>query len=494
MSEDETIDQLTDRLNRTLNMSLSGPSVHNSGSSGLNNIQREQIREILNEVLGSQSPHLEEEIDQPIGTVTRLEELDKVPDIVRTLREFSGQPGEFNSWRKSVDRVMELFKSLQGTGRYYAILHTIRTKITGDADTALESYRTPLDWPRMKKCLMMHYSDKRDIGTLEYQMTVLCQGNRPITEFYQAVYQHLSLILDKVSCLNLDEGSLRSMTNTYRDKALDTFVRGLNGDLPRLLSVREPASLPEALHICLKLDNMAFRMNYAHGQISKGNIQRDRIGITNPFTGNRQKFFPELAYVGGTVHRRPPLPPRNTPVPNYNPNYSPNQNFRPIGYQQFGPRPQFNQGNPNGFQNHYNRPQYSTPNYPTPAPRVEPMEVDRSIQSRQVNYMNRPHDTAFKRAPTSSIQAPQKKMQRNFHVVTNNESRIQQPSHDVNNYYQEEGAVGGMNEIDEYYRQFANSGLEMAEYPPENSEIGENDPRTTDYPQEDLINDLNFFG
>lgn len=119
--------------------------------------------------------------------------------MVKGLREFSGRMGEFNSWRKSVDRILYTYKNLKDTPRYFAILHTIRHKIIGDADTALESYRTPIDWPQIRNCLMLHNSAKRDIGTLEYQMTTMTQRHHDIFTFYQMVYQHLSLILDKVA-------------------------------------------------------------------------------------------------------------------------------------------------------------------------------------------------------------------------------------------------------------------------------------------------------
>lgn len=61
------------------------------------------------------------------------------------------------------------------------------------------------------------------------------------------------------------------LTQTYRDKALDTFVRGLNGDLPRLLGIREPTDLPQALHLCLKLENQNYRSEYANNQHSNIN-------------------------------------------------------------------------------------------------------------------------------------------------------------------------------------------------------------------------------
>ncbi|GBO99875.1 Retrovirus-related Gag polyprotein from transposon HMS-Beagle [Eumeta japonica] len=53
--------------------------------------------------------------------------------------------------------------------------------------------------------------------------------------------------------------SIKLLTQTYREKALDTFVRGLRGDLPRLLGVREPKDLPHALYLCQKLDNQTDR-------------------------------------------------------------------------------------------------------------------------------------------------------------------------------------------------------------------------------------------
>ena len=59
--------------------------------------------------------------------------------------------------------------------------------------------------------------------------------------------------------------AMQLMTETYRNKALDTFIRGLRGDLPRLLGTREPTDLPQALHLCLKLENQ----NYRTQQINK---------------------------------------------------------------------------------------------------------------------------------------------------------------------------------------------------------------------------------
>lgn len=152
-----------------------------------------------------------------------------------------------------MERILKIYEPIRGTPKYFGILNVVRNKITGDADIALESYNTPLNWECIIKCLTTHYADKRDLGTLEYQMSSMIQGNNSVQEYYKQIYAHLSLILNKIACMEESEASIHLLTRTYRNKALDTFVRGLRGDLPRLLGMREPKDLQEALHLCQKL-------------------------------------------------------------------------------------------------------------------------------------------------------------------------------------------------------------------------------------------------
>lgn len=266
---------------------------------------------------------------------------------------------------------------------------------------------------------MVHYADKRDIGTLEYQMNILCQGHKTVTEFYQQVYQMLSLILDKVSCMELDENSLQAMTDTYREKALDTFIRGLNGDLPKLLSVKGPTSLPQALHLCLKLDNMTFRRDYAQ----KGAHRQDNKVLMNMGTGT--KFYPELANIPSPKPRT--LPNHQYSNGFYNPPIQRPQFGGPQAFQQnhfkapqFPPRPQqfsqqFSQQFPQQFTQRFPQ-QFPHPNQSRPSNnyqnRPEPMDIDRSMQLRsQQNH---------KRSAPFSAQVPINKIQRNFHVDIEN--------------------------------------------------------------------------
>ncbi|XP_075157913.1 uncharacterized protein LOC142231180 [Haematobia irritans] len=383
--------------------------------------------------------------------------LDKIPDVVRCLREFSGNPEEFNSWRKSVDRVLQIYEPIRGTSKYYGILNTIRNKITGSADTALESYNTPLNWKAISKCLTLHFADKRDIRTLEYQMISLVQGNQTVQDFYQKVYTHLSLILNKIGSMDLADEPLQLLTQTYRDKALDTFVRGLKGDLARLLGMKEPTDLPQALHLCLKLENQDFRSNYA-SKIPQETRYVPRKNVQHKDHPGHRTFFPQLAHIPQpqtSVYRNNnfslynPVP-QTTAFRNTNFSHRPVQNFY------------------NGYQNIPQQPQFVPPRpfAPKPQARPEPMEVDPSLRSNRINYMNRPNPNDFqgKRSASLGFQNPTSKVQRNFHLETNNTpeemSYYSHPPSNVEPSYQP--VYNNSYEVQEYFQQIPQESVTLA--------------------------------
>lgn len=331
---------------------------------------------------------------------------------------------------------MKIYESTKGTPRYFAIINVIRNKITGAADAALESYNTPLNWESISRCLALHYADKRDLGTLEYQMTTLIQGNSSVQDFYQEVYSHLSLIINNISCMTIGKEAMDILIQTYRDKALDTFIRGLKGDLAKLLCIREPTTLPQALHLCLKLQNQNFRTEYAYGKIDKS-PQHQKVN---------KNFRPQPTY------RVPNVPPKTQYMYQpHQPQYF-NNNFQPqqSSYQNQQYANQFQR-----YQNGNNIPRNPPPRplAPKPQPKPVPMEIDQSMQSRAVNYMNRPrqsNDFAGKRPPEQTNQQPHK-FQRNFHIETNvQETNGQDYNNDEDDYYQQSIAYGIENNLQDF--------------------------------------------
>lgn len=346
MSLETTVDQLKADI-----MNLTGSI--NASIKATTELQRQFLQ------MQTQSQFL---IEQPEVLARPTSEADlqsqnRIPDPVKEIRLFNGDPTKYASWVKSVENVLEDYRVIKKKPLYRAIIRSIRQKITDEADTALIAYNIPdEDWTSIKKCLSLHYADKRDIRTLEYQLYSLYQGRKTIDEYFGEVNHQLTLIINKVQteCL-----SLETMANTiegHRNRALDTFIRGLNGDLSRLISIKNPKSLPEAYSACLELQNMSYRAT---------NFTRNNS--TNPI-----------------------VVPHNSLVP-------PVQNPRKFTYSQpmqnsQSRQHQLTQQQKNLLYSHVNRQQHNNyrPVLPPRQPRPEPMDVDRSIQTRQVNYMNRP--------------------------------------------------------------------------------------------------------
>lgn len=160
--------------------------------------------------------------------------------------------------------------------------------------------------------------------------------------------------------------------------------------------MREPADLPQALHLCLKLENQKFRTHYAQNQ--------------NDLPLRKQSYYSP-----------PPLPQRG---PN-------NQRQRQTFYPQLAHVPRF-QNNPRFFNyeqvpTNSNQPRQPPPRpiAPKPLPPPEPMDIDRSIRSQQINYANRPQANQFlgKRPPQPSSQRniQPNKTQRVFHIDADSE-------------------------------------------------------------------------
>lgn len=376
--------------------------------SAVKSVFSKEGKQLVNEVMSPNRDFINAKEQSYIPPVITSSEGDRiVSDLIKTIRDFSGNSSEFGSWRKSVDRFLAYYKNLENTNKYFALLMAIRNKIIGHADEVLESYNVPLNWNAIRSCLTWHYADKRDLRTLEYQLLSITQGRLTVTDFYQEVYSHLTLILNKISCMEETPEALKVLGDMYREKARDAFINGLNGDLPRLLAVKEPQDLAHALHLCEILEN-------------QHNYGRNRVNTRRMQNNNNNNYF----------NQRPPLPPK----PKYNNNnyHSNHRNNNPWRMQNFY------QEQP--VQQYRYQPQQQTPNNnwspprpfaPKPQPKPEPMDVDESVRTRQINYMNRPQFNNHQvKRPFNGSDRNIKKQQRLFHI-----DQEEQNNYEANNIH-----------------------------------------------------------
>lgn len=356
---------------------------------GAVNAQIEQIKQINRRLDKLENPtvHITATTLALPRTEQDLKDISKLPDSVKELQNFEGDPTQYVSWVHNVENILRDYEIMSDKPIYRAILQSVRQKIRGNANSALISYNIfDNDWMAIKKCLSLHYADKRDLRTLEHQLGNLIQRNMSLDEFYANVNHQFSLIVNKIKTEDYKPEAINVLVETYRNRALDVFIRGLNGDLPKMLMIQRPQTLPEAYASCLEMQNLNFR-----------NIPIHSRNYNNSVTAPVNQILPRLRYQSQRNPNPMSVPQRNMA---YNIQHQSNPNMAYSIQQQ----------------------NYSAPPRPINLKPPVPMSIDPSVQTKQVNYINRPNypnNQTFKRE-ISNHNEP-RKLQRLHHMETQQE-------------------------------------------------------------------------
>lgn len=321
----------------------------------------------------------------------------KIPSIIKDLPDFNGNARDLSAWILDVEDCLELFNDFRDSYEYHLVLKTVRRKIKNEANDILISNNTPNDWNEIKEVLRLYYADKRDLMTLDNQLKVMVRRQQETIEtYYSRVREMITLISSAISTDETWKGHEAALIKLYNVMALDTFIRGLGEPLSLFCKNYKPKSLASAYHYCVEFLNLNARSapfksySLAPFPAPRGNIPAPP---PRPLPTNRHS------------QQAPPPPPRN----NYQP---PPIHFRQPYPVQTHHQPHSHTQNKQYYssQNQYqfpfrtqpqNAPNVFAPNrtFYQQQPKPEPMDVDRSIHSRMLNYGNRPN---FKTARQTS--------------------------------------------------------------------------------------------
>lgn len=280
-------------------------------------------------------------IDYHTETEPSYADMGKVPDIVKDLPKFDGNAHKFVQWMTDVQGIIDDFSRFKKTGQYQTVLKAIRRKIIGEADEILNTNGTQLSWREIRGTLSLHFSDKRDLMTLTNQLTHMTKKLDNIETFHAKIQEMHSLI---INCVRMDpefkaEGEIKGVIKIYSRMCLDTFIRGVGSPLSQFMRNYKPASLAQAYQYALEFQNTEFRTNL--------DIPSS-IPQAMPRTYGNQQMYPQQ-------NRNNFMPKQMSNQPKY---FNPRQNYTAPA-----------------------KPSYNAP---------EPMDIDRSIRTRQVNYSNKP--------------------------------------------------------------------------------------------------------
>lgn len=327
----------------------------------------------------------------------RFIDVGKIPDFARDLTTFSGErPSDLALWISDVEGILHLYKDLPKTSYQYGLLErTIRRKIVGDASNALNSNNILYNWCEIKNCLILYFRDKRDLQTLDYELTSIQKHNHEnLSSYYSRVNELLAATISQIQTNDEFKANVESHIAYFRKKALDSFIRGLDSPLNLLLKTAKVENLSAAYNFCIDYFNMNARSSSFKSTLSDIPVIKPReLEMLPPRPPPRRNIPP----IPAPRLMQPRFPsynnnPFNTPRPqplSQNPFHNQTSFNQPRQPPQFNP---FQNTNPFRPQFHHPRPQQ---NFPKP----EPMDVDQSIRSRHINYSNRPQNNSsqFKR-------------------------------------------------------------------------------------------------
>lgn len=171
-------------------------------------ISREQIVDIVSASVEVLSKRLTAQVDELVGkfeqlqppTVQKYEPVSVPPvgalghslDLIKSLPEFKGTYSAYPAWRDAAHFAMAYY--LEGTANHYIAMGIFRNKIIDSANAKLSAFNTVLNFTAIMARLDQCYADKRPLQVLENELSILQQGQRSITQFYDMVDEHLTPI------------------------------------------------------------------------------------------------------------------------------------------------------------------------------------------------------------------------------------------------------------------------------------------------------------
>lgn len=343
-------------------------------------------------------------------TTQQFIELGRVPDFVRELQPFDGRPAELADWLADVDSIFRVYREKGATACQISLLErTVRRKLKGEAADILNANNITTSWTDIKNTLILYYRDKRDIKTLDYELTSVKKASSEcLSSYYSRVNELLSLIIAQIQTDDKLKVNAAAHTDYFRDKSLDAFIRGLERPLNILVKSSNPKSLGQAYQFCVDYYNMDVRSSPYRNEFG---------GLPTPKPREPPKIPPRLPVPAP----RQFVPQQPRPI-----STNPFQNPRPLPVP-FQPSTSYRPNNP--FFQPFSTYRPSNPSIQRPP---QPMEIDPSSRTRNFNRDNRPPINMKRSHPSSQLHQDFK---RQAHPLDNsNENYETLEGYDDNHY------------------------------------------------------------
>lgn len=316
----------------------------------------------------------------------------KIPDAVKDLPKFDGNPRLLHDFIENVEEILTLITAVDGMLCGKTIMRAVRNKIEGQANEVLNMYGTSLEWDSIKTNLILHYSDKRNETSLIKDLHSLKQNMKSVEKFYSEVIETQATMFNHIQIHETDTTVIKAKKDLFSQMCLNIFLTGLREPLGSTIRAMRPDSLPVAFTYCIQEQNIF----YIKTDINKSSTPTRNMPMPNPpnkFINHPQQTFRQNRQF--TQQNRP---------------FSQNQVFSQ--QKPFFQNQTFSQQNRPFFQNQTfsqpNRPFFQNRSFPqnnTRFPKPEPMELGsgHSHLRQPTAYQPKPLQNNYNRFPNREL-------------------------------------------------------------------------------------------
>jgi len=187
----------------------------------------------------------------------------KIPDGIRYLIPYDGNPATLNDFINNVEEILLLITGTDKTPYGQFLLRAIRNKIEGKANELLISSGIGLNWDDIRETLIGKFADKRSEETLNFELHGLVHKRLPLQEFYERILDIRATYNRIIENTEIERAALKFKKESFEKTCLYTFIHGIKGPLGATVRTFKPRSLQEAFDVALKERDIFMRENWS---------------------------------------------------------------------------------------------------------------------------------------------------------------------------------------------------------------------------------------
>lgn len=189
--------------------------------------------------------------------MTTLQPIPK--EIVQLIPQFGGDKRQLNLYLRKCQYVINRFKGNEEQNLY--VFNVLTSRLTQDAAALLSEREDIVTWSDLKVLLIQHFGDPRSEACINIELESLkIKSGESYLEFCNRIQSVRSSLMSKVNLI--DDPNLKNAKFViYNNTALNVFLYNLPENMVRVVRLKAPATLEEALSIVLEEVNFHDQYN-----------------------------------------------------------------------------------------------------------------------------------------------------------------------------------------------------------------------------------------